>query len=407
MSAPRAIVLLCATTFSGGCPVEPLCEALTDEVRRCDLVPEQDDTCMGAGFGELTRLLDAIETDGCSALYDAKTDVVLPTVCDAMDWECPAPLHPLQTAVVSRYPLVLVSGIDDAPIFDWDPGIERRLDPIVPTYHVVLPPWLLTERRSPALWEALQPILADHERVNLVCYAVGGLACRHAVSPGGLFADDPLLAIEARNAVASITTIATPHRGSNVADVALATPDNDARRLISAGVLPSATALSDDERDAQIQDVLEELSLDGMRAFNDRVPNAAEVRYHSWAGVSYAFGQTIWPIDSDIDERCATNTGEPAYRHHQDTHDPMTEGLWVLSPLAEIAVDSNGHSVSSPNDGMVPVTSAAWGSFHGCLPTDHYDVVGRLTHPGVDPVTGFYPAGFLSQLALRLAEEGS
>ena len=31
-----------------------------------------------------------------------------------------------------------------------------------------------------------------------------------------------------------------------------------------------------------------------------------------------------------------------------------------------------------PNDGLVPVDSAIWGEFLGCIPADHFDQIGQI-----------------------------
>jgi hypothetical protein len=52
------------------------------------------------------------------------------------------------------------------------------------------------------------------------------------------------------------------------------------------------------------------------------------------------------------------------------------------------------------------VASARWGNFRGCIPADHYDVVGQIGHNTRDPVTGFDAARFWAFVASDLAERG-
>jgi triacylglycerol lipase len=68
--------------------------------------------------------------------------------------------------------------------------------------------------------------------------------------------------------------------------------------------------------------------------------------------------------------------------------------------------ESAGVRMIDPADGLVAVSSARFGLFRGCLPADHYDLVGRLADRGPDPVTGFDAARFYAALALDLAERG-
>jgi triacylglycerol lipase len=55
---------------------------------------------------------------------------------------------------------------------------------------------------------------------------------------------------------------------------------------------------------------------------------------------------------------------------------------------------------------MVSVESAKWGSFRGCIPADHYDVIGQIGHFTRDVRTGFDPIDFYRWVASDLAEQG-
>ena len=58
-----------------------------------------------------------------------------------------------------------------------------------------------------------------------------------------------------------------------------------------------------------------------------------------------------------------------------------------------------------PNDGMVRVESAKWGTFHGCIPADHLDEVG-YEKEGPDPRTGFDHLAFYRDVAAGLRARG-
>jgi triacylglycerol lipase len=58
------------------------------------------------------------------------------------------------------------------------------------------------------------------------------------------------------------------------------------------------------------------------------------------------------------------------------------------------------------NDGLVPVTSAKWGSFMECVPADHLKEVGMLFQNGADPVSGFDHLLFFRSVVARLRAEG-
>jgi hypothetical protein len=55
---------------------------------------------------------------------------------------------------------------------------------------------------------------------------------------------------------------------------------------------------------------------------------------------------------------------------------------------------------------MVSVTSANWGEFRGCVPADHYDLIGQIGDRGIDPSSGFDAAAFYANVAVDLARRG-
>ena len=55
---------------------------------------------------------------------------------------------------------------------------------------------------------------------------------------------------------------------------------------------------------------------------------------------------------------------------------------------------------------MVSVDSAKWGNFRGCIPADHYDVIGQMARISADPVTGFDAPRFYEWVISDLAERG-
>jgi hypothetical protein len=59
-----------------------------------------------------------------------------------------------------------------------------------------------------------------------------------------------------------------------------------------------------------------------------------------------------------------------------------------------------------PNDGLVTVESAKWGTFLGCIPADHADEVGQVSHKKGDLVTGFDHKRFYRNLVFDLSRKG-
>ena len=58
----------------------------------------------------------------------------------------------------------------------------------------------------------------------------------------------------------------------------------------------------------------------------------------------------------------------------------------------------------SPNDGMVTVDSAKWGTFMGWIPADHLGVVGQPKQ-GRHPFTGFDHVEFYRKMASSLDDQ--
>ncbi|MFT3836040.1 MAG: hypothetical protein QM723_03460 [Myxococcaceae bacterium] len=394
--------------LAAGCSSQQaICDRLTTALQDCGFqITELD--CNRVSEGDLDQLAQQYGDRQCSG-FSSSEGAVDKRLCALADWKCPdSPLSPPQQQT-PRYPLVLVSGIDGTPLFDWNPRIAAGLEAWgVETHHIQVLPWATTPERADDLWQSLRSLrahLGPDARLNLVCYAVGGLDCRYLVSPGGLFANDPASLVEAQQAVASITTIATPHRGTEVADAALGelqsgSADDLLQALAGDGV---SVRVSDD---AEVERTLEGLGVDALDRFDASVTDAPGVQYFSWAGVSAIAGHSTDKSDAAIAEHCVDSSGRPAWFAHDGTHDSLAPPLVVTAPFSYLSHGAGGETMHAPSDGMVSVESAKWGYFLGCLPADHYDLVGELGHTTRDPVTGFDPVVLYKTQASLLAAEG-
>lgn len=154
--------------------------------------------------------------------------------------------------------------------------------------------------------------------VHLIGHSMGGLDCRYLTTH----------LTQRKFSVISITTIATPHRGSSFADHFMS---------LASQHLPSVLALLEllpnGGGDGK---AFECLTLESMRRFNEETPDVEGVRYFSW-GACYEPGL----IDT---------------------------WKWPHSVILE---------KEGPNDGLVSVESAKWGTYLGTLsPVNHLDLVG-------------------------------
>jgi triacylglycerol lipase len=148
------------------------------------------------------------------------------------------------------------------------------------------------------------------EPVHMFAHSMGGLDARYAISRLGM-----------ADRVLSLTTIATPHRGSPVADWGMRHVGRLVNRLFASLGLPDQAFY--------------DLTTEACQAFNDLVPNATSVRYFSVAG------------------RCS-----PAWL------DPR----WIVPH--QIVLRAEG-----PNDGLVSLTSAAWGEQFQVWDGDHLSLI--------------------------------
>jgi triacylglycerol lipase len=311
------------------------------------------------------------------------------------------------SSTATRWPLVFVSGIDDTPVFDWNPAI---LDAIRAqggqAHHIVVSAWTPTAIRAADLASSLTTLRDSlgGGKLNLVCYAVAGLDCRFLVSPGGLYADDPAAREEMVAGIASITTIATPHRGTRVADAAiLALQSSSVADVLSSLFGVSDTAVPDD---ATVVKTLRGLTVDSLTRFNQTVVDDPQLVVQSFAGVSTAFGKKSADDAAQLASLCVDAEGQPAFQRHDDTMDALNPLLLPSSVFSHTARDASGAVVSTPSDGMIPLASAKWGRFRACIPADHYDVIGEIGERTRDPLTGFDARRFYAWLAADLAEQG-
>ncbi len=375
-----------------------LCTELVAELTECDHRPTNL-SCAALSPYERIQLKARFDTFGCNGIWSDDGATVDPNACALYGWSCPEPFGPSPTSEGTRYPMVFVSGIDESPSLDWSP---RILDAVVQqtgseVHHVRLPSWSTTEVRTQALWGAISELSRGRRdtRYNLVCYAVSGLDCRNLVSPAGILFGQPTLYQELMKAIASVTTIATPHRGTAVANAALYTSDEVLQTLL--GVRRGHLG---GRQDLDVVDALLGLTNESVELFNERVVDAEGVYYQSWAGISYLLSDPIVePEEGSLDNHCLGSLDI-------HTRDAMSELLVSTAPFAGRSISDAGLDTISPNDGMVSVQSARWGAFRGCLPADHYDVIGQFQDIGPDPNTGFDAARFYINVANDLAERG-
>ncbi|MDB4935927.1 MAG: Lipase precursor [Labilithrix sp.] len=387
---------------------EDTCAELRSDLKRCGLSATSLD-CSRVDQSALESMVSRFADDGCDGAGQGQSDAVDPRLCKAAGWECPEPPTPEPGSARPAFPLVFVSGIDESAVFDWNPRIVASLNASFgpgTAFHAKVKGWSTTPERAADLWASLEELHArTGTKLNLVCYAVGGLDCRYLASKSGLFEGDSKGYAGVLDTVASITTIATPHRGTRVADAALAALESGTAQDLL-GALAGSSEASVLPNGGALQRTLLGLTMDASLPFNAKIGDADGIVYQSFAGVSHILARSSASSEVSILEHCAGPDGDLRLLRHEGGNDAMNELLWVTAPWSSTSRGDDGAVVASPSDGMVSVASAKWGEFRGCIPADHYDVIGQIGHTTRDGQSGFDAPRFYRWVASDLAAKG-
>ena len=238
-----------------------------------------------------------------------------------------------------------------------------------------------SEVRGAELQTFVQTVIAQTgaKKVNLICHSQGGFDCRY-------------VAHNIPDQIASVTTISTPHRGDPIADIAENDLPGPLQQAVNAFLNILGTAIDQGQTTQNAELALALCSTKGAQDFTAKYPDAPQVAYYSIAGRSNgALG----------DDVCGTSTEAPFVARWNQYVDPVNA---LLSATGTIL--SNNVDPPPTNDGLVPVGSAKWGTFLGCIPADHLDEVGQIG--GQSPGNGnpFDHILFYRQLADWLVSKG-
>ena len=151
--------------------------------------------------------------------------------------------------------------------------------------------------------QALYKILINETTpLHLVAHSMGGVYARHYLTH-----------LDGHQKVQSLTTLASPHRGS-----------------------PAANYMSENFSFARLLNGLNALTVEHMATFNSRTPDMPDVYYRSYTASR-----------------------------------PLQESPWVMAKIARIVQDAEG-----ANDTQVSVSSALWGEHVRTLHADHFEIIG-------------------------------
>ncbi len=263
----------------------------------------------------------------------------------------------------TRYPIVLVhgwTGWNNIMSYTYFYGVADKLsEQGFLVFTASLDPYNSVEIRSGQLAEQIDGFLLEGQsrKVNLIAHSQGGLDSRRVISTLG-YADR----------VPSLVTVSTPHRGTELCDVALGYLPGPGQAALSFLLEWLGATATGAESDAMAS--FEAMSVERVvEEFNPANPDIEGVSYVSYAGRTCPLGLTCGDI-CDIEIQFAYDL------------------LWLLA---------------GANDGIVPVESAIWGDYRGEIPADHFDEIGQMfgiTGPNFDH------REFYLMLARDLAQEG-
>lgn len=292
------------------------------------------------------------------------------------------------TGIGAPYPIVFMHGMAGFAKLTVGPIGVTYFDGIVEdltkqgeqVFVTVVPPYDTSEERAKDLAKQIDTILArtGKSKVNLVGHSQGGMDARVIASPNGLGYGDR---------IASVTTIATPHHGSKVADGVLGLiggiPSNVIDDITGAVLdLVEKTAYELDS-DPHLRAQLNELSEQYMNGvFNPKYIDDTRVAYSSYGG------------------RTNLRSGTGVCDDGKFANDPTK--LDAAQPLVAATAAFLEDGKAKVNDGLVTVESAKWGTFLQCVPADHLKEVGQI---GV-AAASFDHVAFFRTLVQRIRAAG-
>ncbi len=186
-------------------------------------------------------------------------------------------------------------------------------------------------------------------KVNLICHSRGGLEARYLVSKIN------------SDIVASITTIATPHRGSPIADYVYENIDEN--NYFPNAIVNLFAKMMGDHSPKSFESG-KELTTSKMKEFNKQVKNVESIRYFSYAAA-------------------------------------LTKpyGIYLPRKMYNYIYEKEGD-----NDCLVSIKSAKWGEFMGTIKkVSHFEVVG---YPLFKIQTEFNTIEFYQKIYDNLMKEG-
>jgi triacylglycerol lipase len=241
-----------------------------------------------------------------------------------------------------------------------------------------------TDRGMQLLDDAIACAAATgHAKVNIIAHSQGGLDAR-------------VVAHTAPELVASVTTVATPHHGTPIADIAIGLAPNPAAAVLVDWLTQTLGAPLWDEvgNQTSLYEAMEQMSQPGIAQFNATYTDAPGVLYTSITGRTglHAGGEACEP----------TSPPPPLLVFDFEGTLDTTDTLFLIPE----AILSDGIFSQQPNDALVRAADARWGEFLGCVPADHLDEVGQLLGDGPGIGNDWDHLEFYAALVAYLRDRG-
>ena len=341
----------------------------------------------GSGRGFFSLLALAVVACGATGGSDENQN----ETADELDLTRDAtPLLPAPSGPAAKRAIVLAHGFNASTTNAWSfHGVAEALareHPVVVRAEV--PPFASPRTRADYLAKDVDRALAqckntagcDASGVHLIAHSMGGLDSRVLI--GTLHYGDR---------VKTLTTIASPHHGTAIADTVLGLIPPVADGAVDGLAALFARTFTADElaNDSDVRGALSGLAEKNAAAFERDNPMDPRVYVQSYAGVSSVVGG--WLRDEDK-KAC-----EGKVVSFKNRSDKMDLRLVPVAPFVAHGLELR------PNDGMSTVESAKLGEFKGCVPANHYGEIGQPKLEGLDRWTGWDHVRFYRTVAFDLA----
>ena len=252
----------------------------------------------------------------------------------------------------TNYPIVLVHGMfgfDNILFVDYWYGIPSALEKYGAQVYVAQVPALdSTVARGEELLAQVEELAAMHGKVNLIGHSHGGPTARY-------------VATVRPDLVASVTSVGSPHTGSDVADIIVNSPGSSLANTLGNALGGIIDLLSDGGFDQDMAESLYSLTSQGSAEFNQLSPQAIPttpcgaapgevngVHYYSWTGTatytntldpsSYLLSTTSLAFDEPNDGlvgRCSSHMGNVLRDDYRMNHLDEVNQMLGLTSLFE------------------------------------------------------------------------